>query len=82
MMKLFVYVKDGPCKGCYGIIEAYEGLTVTICKLWVNMECSYACTVGLDQVRIAHCNILGYHPIEKGFNTFLEYVNSLPTCEG
>ena len=81
-MKLFVYVREGPSKGSYGIVEHYDGNNVIIAKLYVNMPNFYASILGWEQVKMIHCNVLGYFPVDKDYNDFLNYINSLPTCEG
>lgn len=81
MNKLFVYVKDGPAKGNYGVVESYDGNNIVIVKLYVNIENEYACPVGWEQVKMIHCNIMGYFPVND-YQPFLNYINTLPTCEG
>jgi len=81
MDKLFVYVKDGPAKGNYGVVESYDGNNIVIVKLYVNMENEYACPVCWEQVKMIHCNIMGYFPVND-YHKFLNYINTLPTCEG
>ena len=81
MMKLFVYVKDGPQKGNYGIVESYEGGNINIVKLYVNETSDYAHTMGFEQVKMIHCNVMGYFPVND-YQPFLNYICTLPTCEG
>lgn len=81
-MKLFVYVKEGHNKDFYGIVEHYEGNNIIIAKLWVNDDCSNAYMLGWEQVKMIHCNVLGYFPTDNKFNDFLKYIQTLPTCAG
>ena len=82
MNKLFVYVKDGPAKGNYGIVEAYDGNNIVMIRLYVNLPNDYACLMNWEQVKMIHCNIMGYFPVDDDYKKFLNYINTLPTCEG
>lgn len=81
-MKLFVYVKEGPQKGNYGIVEHYDGNNLIIVKLFINMKDEYLALTGWESVKMAHCNILGYFPVNNNYKEFLQYINTLPSCEG